>query len=108
MPDKIHPERFAVKAEHMAKARQLQIMMFERDKEFAQELSLMGLSFHQATSLLAMLQVENAWKFACAGAISGGHTPNNDRFRKIVEDVLNPQQALIDPKKNLKSHLESH
>jgi hypothetical protein len=56
--------------------------------EQAKELVDTGQSPREATSCVAHIMIENAWIVAGCGVVADGGTPDKDRFRAVVEAVL--------------------
>lgn len=62
----------------------LQDVAFKQADEFISA----GQTVRQATSIVARLLIDAAWVVAGCGALSDGVTPDKDKFRGVVEDVL--------------------
>lgn len=60
------------------------------DIAFAQanEFVAVGQTPRQAASIVASLMIENAWVVAGCGVIAEGGKPDKDKFRAVVEAVL--------------------
>lgn len=58
-----------------------------QDVAFAQadEFINSGQTVQEATSIVASILVETAWIVAGCGVVSGGGTPDKDKFRAVVE-----------------------
>lgn len=57
---------------------------FDQTDEFVNA----GQTVREATSIVAYLMVHAAWVTAGCGAISENHVPDKDKFRALVEMVL--------------------
>jgi len=60
------------------------VFVFNQADEFISA----GQTAREATSIVASILIDAAWVVAGCGAVSEGVTPDKDKFRAVVEDVL--------------------